>query len=82
MPILVQVTAEQAQILEEDAIKACDPDSNDWDTENVVPKAHDLDFGNCDPEEIAMNLAIATLFTVGVVNTRKRESSLSSIYSL
>ncbi|GMN67102.1 hypothetical protein TIFTF001_036167 [Ficus carica] len=46
MPILVQVTAKQAQIPEEDATKARDPDSGNHDLEKVAPKACDPNSGN------------------------------------
>lgn len=49
---LVQVTAEQAQILEEDATKAHELDDN-RDLEEVVPKARDPNSSDCNPEEVA-----------------------------
>ncbi|GMN53139.1 hypothetical protein TIFTF001_022271 [Ficus carica] len=52
MPKLVQVTAEQAQIPEEDTTKARDPDSGDRDPEEVASKARNPDSGDRDSEEI------------------------------
>ncbi|GMN50177.1 hypothetical protein TIFTF001_019335 [Ficus carica] len=53
MPKLVQVMAEQAQISEEDTTKACDPNFDDCNPEEVASKARDPDFDDQDPEEIA-----------------------------
>ena len=53
MPRLVQVTAEQAQIPEDDTTKARDPESGDRDPAEVAPKACDPDSGGRNPEEVA-----------------------------
>ena len=49
---MVQVTAEQAQIPEEGATKARDPNPSDHDQEEVALKAHDPDSDDRDLEEI------------------------------
>ena len=54
MPRLVQVTTEQAQILEEDTTKAHDPDSGDRNLEEITLKAHDPNSNDRDLEETAM----------------------------